>query len=168
MKSLASSILFAMFALTLIVPTQVHSHGHDNHGPKDIVNVAVEAGNFTTLAKALTAAGLVDALKGEGPFTVFAPTDEAFAKLPKGTLENLLKDKDALKNILLYHVVSGRVTSSDVVSLKSAKTLSGQSIKISVVDNKVMINKSSVTAVDVAASNGVIHVIDQVLIPGTK
>ncbi len=154
-------------AVVLFAQSPVQAHGHEK-AKKDIVTVAVEADSFKTLAKALTAAGLVDALKGEGPFTVFAPTDEAFAKLPKGTLESLLKDKEALKNILLYHVVSGSVTSSDVVKLKNATTLSGQSVKISVKGDKVMIDKSSVTAVDIAASNGVIHVIDQVLIPATK
>jgi uncharacterized surface protein with fasciclin (FAS1) repeats len=168
MKALASSIIFGMLAIAVLVQSPVQAHDHDKQGKKDIVTVAVEAGNFTTLAKALTVAGLVDALKGEGPFTVFAPTDEAFAKLPEGTLEGLLKDKEALKNVLLYHVVSGKVTSSDVVKLKDASTLSGQSVTIRVKGDKVMINKSFVTAVDIAASNGVIHVIDQVLIPKTK
>ena len=99
------------------------------------------------------------------PFTVFAPTDEAFAKLPKGTLESLLKDKEALKKILLYHVVSGKVMASDVVKLKSAKTLEGEDVKIKINDGNVMINNSKVTTADVEASNGVIHVIDTVLIP---
>ena len=168
MKALASSILFGLLAIAVLIQSPLYANGGDKHAKKDIVTVAVEAGSFTTLAKALTAAGLIDALKGEGPFTVFAPTDEAFAKLPKGTLDNLLNDKEALKNVLLHHVVSGRVTSADVVALKSAKTLSGQSVKISVKGDMVMIDKSSVTAVDIAASNGVIHVIDQVLIPKTK
>lgn len=167
MKTRIAPILFGLLAVTLIAQSPLQAHGHEK-GKNDIVTVAVEAGNFTTLAKALTAAGLVDALKGKGPFTVFAPTDEAFAKLPKGTLESLLKDKEALKNILLYHVVSGSVTSAEVVKLKNAETLSGQSVKISVKGDKVMIDKSSVTAVDIAASNGVIHVIDQVLIPAAK
>ncbi|MCZ7555842.1 MAG: fasciclin domain-containing protein [Bacteroidia bacterium] len=167
MKTRIASILFGLLSIALFAQSPVQAHGHEK-GKKDIVTVAVEAGNFTTLAKALTATGLVDALKGKGPFTVFAPTDEAFAKLPKGTLESLLKDTEALKNILLYHVVSGSVTSSEVVKLKNATTLSGQSVMISVKGDKVMIDKSSVTAVDIAASNGVIHVIDQVLIPATK
>jgi len=132
---------------------------------KDIVTVAVEAGSFKTLATALTEAGLVETLKGEGPFTVFAPTDEAFAKLPKGTLEGLLKDKEALKKVLLYHVVSGNVSSKDVVKLNKAKTVGGQDVMIKVKDGKVYINKSQVTAADVQASNGVIHIIDTVLIP---
>jgi uncharacterized surface protein with fasciclin (FAS1) repeats len=166
MKTRIASILFGLLAIALFAQSPAQAHGHEK-GKKDIVTVAVEAGNFTTLAKALTAAGLVDALKGEGPFTVFAPTDEAFAKLPKGTLESLLKDTEALKNILLYHVVSGSVTSSEVVKLRNATTLSGQSVKVSVKGDKVMIDKSSVTTVDIAASNGVIHIIDEVLIPGT-
>jgi uncharacterized surface protein with fasciclin (FAS1) repeats len=132
---------------------------------KDIVTVAVEAGSFKTLATALTEAGLVETLKGEGPFTVFAPTDEAFAKLPKGTLEGLLKDKEALKKVLLYHVVSGNVSSKEVVKLDKAKTVGGQDVMIKVKDGKVYVNKSLVTTADVQASNGVIHIIDTVLIP---
>jgi len=134
----------------------------------DIVQTAVSAGNFTTLATALTEAGLVDALKGEGPFTVFAPTDDAFKKLPEGALEGLLKDKEALKNVLLYHVVSGNVSSKDVVKLDKATTLNGSDLKIKVKDGKVMINDSEVTGADVQASNGIIHVIDTVLLPPTK
>jgi len=132
---------------------------------KDIVTVAVEAGSFKKLATALTEAGLVETLQGKGPFTVFAPTDEAFAKLPKGTLEGLLKDKEALKKVLLYHVVSGNVSSKDVVKLDKAKTVGGQDVMIKVKDGKVYINKSLVTTADVQASNGVIHIIDTVLIP---
>lgn len=134
---------------------------------KDIVTVtvAVEAGSFKTLATALTEAGLVETLQGKGPFTVFAPTDEAFAKLPKGTLEGLLKDKEALKKVLLYHVVSGNVSSKDVVKIDKAKTVGGQDVMIKVKDGKVYINKSQVTTADVQASNGVIHIIDTVLLP---
>lgn len=132
---------------------------------KDIVDTAVGAGTFKTLATALTEAGLVETLKGKGPFTVFAPTDEAFAKLPKGTLEALLKDKKALKNVLLYHVVSGNVLAKDVVKLSKTKTVGGQEVAIKVKDGKVTINSSNVTATDIKASNGVIHVIDAVLIP---
>lgn len=135
---------------------------------KDIITVAVEAGNFKTLATALTEAGLIETLKGKGPFTVFAPTDEAFAKLPAGTVEGLLKDKEALKKILLYHVVSGNVTSSDVVKLSSAKTVEGSDIKIKTKDGKVMINDAKVISADIKASNGVIHVIDTVILPPTK
>jgi uncharacterized surface protein with fasciclin (FAS1) repeats len=132
---------------------------------KDIVDTAVGAGTFKTLATALTEAGLVETLKGKGPFTVFAPTDEAFAKLPKGTLESLLKDKEALKNILLYHVVSGSVMAKDVVKLSKATTVGGKDVMVKVKDGKVMVNRSNVTATDIEASNGVIHVIDAVLIP---
>jgi uncharacterized surface protein with fasciclin (FAS1) repeats len=134
----------------------------------DIVQTAINAGNFTTLATALTEAGLVDALKGEGPFTVFAPTDEAFKNLPDGALEGLLKDKEALKNVLLYHVVSGKVSSKEVVDLNQATTLNGSDLKIKTDDGKVMINDANVTGADVMASNGIIHVIDKVLLPPTK
>jgi uncharacterized surface protein with fasciclin (FAS1) repeats len=138
-----------------------------NEPTKDIVDTAVGAGNFKTLAAALKAADLVDALKGKGPFTVFAPTDEAFAKLPKGTLESLLKpeNKEKLAAILKYHVVSGKVTSKDVVKLSEAKTLEGSSVKITVKDGKVMVDGATVTKPDIEASNGVIHVIDAVILP---
>jgi len=131
----------------------------------DIVETAVAAGQFNTLATALQAAGLVDALKGDGPFTVFAPTDAAFAKLPKGTLEALLKDKEKLTAILTYHVVKGEVPASKVVELSSAPTLNGKSVKIMVHDGKVMVNNATVVKADVRASNGIIHVIDTVLLP---
>ena len=116
----------------------------------------------------MAAADLVDALKGQGPFTVFAPTDEAFAKLPEGTVEGLLKDKEALTNILLYHVVSGNVTSDQVVKLNSATTISKADVAVNVKDGKVFINDSQVITADVKASNGVIHIIDTVLIPESK
>jgi len=137
---------------------------------KDIVDTAVAAGSFTTLAKALTAAGLVDTLKGKGPFTVFAPTDEAFAKLPAGTLASLLKpeNKAKLAAILTYHVVSGEVLAAQVVTLKSAKTVNGETVKISTMGNMVMVNSATVTKADIKASNGVIHVIDTVLLPASK
>jgi transforming growth factor-beta-induced protein len=136
---------------------------------KDIVDTAIAAGSFTTLVKAVQAAGLVDTLKGAGPFTVFAPTDDAFAKLPAGTLDALLKDPAKLKDILLYHVVSGKVMAADAVKMdgKTAETaLKGKSIKITVKDGKVMLNDSAAVAkADIEASNGVIHVIDAVLLP---
>ena len=132
---------------------------------KNIVDTAVEAGTFKTLAQALQVAGLIDTLKGTGPFTGFAPTDEAFAKLPAGTLDSLLKDKEKLKGILLYHVVAGKVLAKDVVKLKTAKTVQGSSAKITVKDAKVSIDNASVTKTDIAASNGVIHVIDSVILP---
>ena len=137
---------------------------------KNIVDTAVAAGSFTTLAKALQAAGLVDTLKGDGPFTVFAPTDDAFAKLPAGTLEDLLKpeNKAKLQAILTYHVVAGKVMASQVTGLKSAKTVNGQSLKIAVTDSAVMINNAKVVTTDIATSNGVIHVIDSVLLPAAR
>jgi uncharacterized surface protein with fasciclin (FAS1) repeats len=135
--------------------------------PKDIVDTAVEAGSFKTLAAALTAAGLVGTLKSEGPFTVFAPTDGAFAKLPAGTLEDLLKpeNKDKLSAILTYHVVPGKVMAKDVVSLSSAKTVNGKELKIATKDGAVMVNNATVTQTDIGCSNGVIHVIDAVMLP---
>lgn len=134
---------------------------------KDIVDTAVAAGQFNTLAAALTAAGLVDTLKGPGPFTVFAPTDEAFAALPAGTVENLLKpeNKDQLIAILTYHVVAGKVMAADVVELTEAETVNGAMVAVKVDGDNVMINNAEVTAVDIEASNGVIHVIDTVLLP---
>jgi len=131
----------------------------------DVVDTAVAAGSFTTLAKALQVAGLVDALKGAGPFTVFAPTDEAFAKLPAGALQSLLDNPERLKQVLLYHVVSGRVLAKDVVKINSAKTLQGSSVSIQANRSGVMIDGANVIKTDVLASNGVIHVIDSVIIP---
>ena len=134
---------------------------------KDIVDTAVAAGQFNTLATALTAAGLVDTLKGPGPFTVLAPTDAAFAKLPAGTVDSLLKpeNKAKLTAILTYHVVPGKVMAADVVKLKEAKTVNGAMVKIKVNGSNVMVNDAKVTATDIAASNGVIHVIDTVIPP---
>ena len=136
--------------------------------PANIVETAVAAGQFKTLAAALEAAGLIDALTGEGPFTVFAPTDEAFAKLPAGTVESLLKpeNKEKLKSILLYHVVPGNVTAKQVMKLngRTVKTLEGGSIKVSTM-NGVTVDDARVTKTDIQASNGVIHVIDTVMIP---
>lgn len=165
-----SKFVFSMFLPILLVGSLSFvsiAHNHKD-SKKDIVTTAVEAGNFKTLATALTEAGLIETLKGDGPFTVFAPTDEAFDKLPKGTIESLLKDKEALKNILLYHVVAGKVKSGDVVKLNSAETVQGSSVNIKVVDGKVMINDAQVIGADVNASNGVIHVIDTVILPPTK
>ena len=134
---------------------------------KDIVDTAVAAGSFKTLAAALQAAGLVETLKGKGPFTVFAPTDEAFAKLPKGTVEELLKpeNKAKLTAILTYHVVPGAVTAAQVTKLRDAKTVNGQSVKISATGGAVMIDGARVVKTDIRASNGVIHVIDSVILP---
>jgi uncharacterized surface protein with fasciclin (FAS1) repeats len=137
-------------------------------GPKkDIVDTAVAAGDFKTLAAALQAAGLVDTLKGAGPFTVFAPTDEAFAKLPAGTVEDLLKpeNKEKLVSILTYHVVAGDVMAKNVVKLSEAKTVNGKEVKIKVQGGNVMVDAANVTKTDIKCSNGVIHVIDSVLLP---
>jgi uncharacterized surface protein with fasciclin (FAS1) repeats len=134
---------------------------------KDIVDTAVSAGQFKTLAAALGAAGLVNTLKGPGPFTVFAPTDAAFAKLPEGTVTTLLKpeNKATLTAILTYHVVSGKVMAADVVKLAKARTVNGADVAITVSNGTVMINNATVTTTDIVASNGVIHVIDTVLLP---
>ena len=134
---------------------------------KDIVDTAVAAGSFQTLGKALESAGLVETLKGKGPFTVFAPTDDAFAELPAGTLEDLLKpeNKGKLQAILTYHVVPGKVLASKVIKLKSAKTLNGQLLTIRNDSGSVMVDNAKVTKTDILCSNGVIHVIDNVLLP---
>jgi transforming growth factor-beta-induced protein len=161
MKLKAASFALILSVLVSTIPSAASS------AQKDIVDTAVAAGTFNTLATALRAAGLADTLKGKGPFTVFAPTDEAFGKLPAGTVESLLKpeNKEKLKSILLYHVVSGDVTAGRVVKLSSAKTLNGQEVKITVTDGTVMVNDAKVVKADVSASNGVIHVIDTVLLP---
>ena len=139
-------------------------------GNKDIVDTAVAAGSFKTLAKALQAADLVGTLKGPGPYTVFAPTDEAFAKLPASTLEDLLKpeNKAKLQRILTYHVVPGRLSASEVVKLHSAKAVSGDTIEIAANGGTVTVDKARVVKTDIAASNGVIHVIDSVILPESK
>ncbi|TWT97433.1 Immunogenic protein MPT70 precursor [Neorhodopirellula pilleata] len=141
----------------------------DHHETKEktIVEVAVGAKNFTTLVAAVKAAGLVDTLSGKGPFTVFAPTDEAFAKLPEGTVESLLKpeNKEKLVSILTYHVVSGKVMAADVVKLSEAKTVQGSTVDIKVSDDGVMVDKAKVVKTDIECSNGVIHVIDSVILP---
>jgi len=161
MKLEAASFALIPSVLVSTVPAPAGS------AQRDIVNTAVAAGTFNTLATALQAAGLADTLKGTGPFTVFAPTDEAFSKLPAGTVESLLKpeNKEKLKAILLYHVVSGDVTAAQVVKLSSAKTVNGQNLKLTVNDGTVMVNDAKVVKADVLASNGVIHVIDTVLLP---
>ena len=140
---------------------------HTNSVNKDVVDTAVNAGSFNTLAKALQAADLVDTLKGPGPFTVFAPTDEAFNNLPPGALEVLLKpvNKEQLRSVLTYHVVPGRVTAKDVRQLTSAKTVNGQQVRISVLKGAVRLNDAQITRTDVMAANGVIHVVDRVILP---
>jgi uncharacterized surface protein with fasciclin (FAS1) repeats len=134
---------------------------------KDIMDTAVAAGDFKTLAAALEAAGLVDTLKGPGPFTVFAPTDEAFAKLPPGTVEDLLKpeNKQKLISILTYHVVAGRVMAKEVVKLHEDKTVNGQDLKVKVEGGNVMVDDANVIKTDIQCTNGIIHVIDTVLLP---
>ncbi len=147
--------------------TVVAYSGSYKQNSKDIVDTAVAAGSFNTLVAAVQAAGLEDTLRSEGPFTVFAPTDEAFAKLPAGTVEELLKpeNKDQLVAILTYHVVPGKVTSADVVKLDSAKSVSDKTIDINVKDGKVMVDNAQVVKADIMTSNGVIHVIDAVILP---
>ncbi len=132
---------------------------------KTIVDIAVEEGRFTTLVTALTEAELVETLQGDGSFTVFAPTDEAFAALPEGTIEALLADIPTLTDILLYHVVAGKVMAADVVELDAANTVQGQDVAISTDMGKVMVNGAQVIITDIEASNGVIHVVDSVLLP---
>ena len=158
---------FAVGMLSAIVMTVAVSGSIVRAEAGDVVETAVAAGSFKTLAKALDAAGLVTTLKGSGPFTVFAPTDAAFAKLPAGTLETLLKpeNQEKLRRILTYHVVSGKVMAADVVKLQSAKAVSGDTIMVKVQNGAVRVDNATVTKADVAASNGVIHVIDSVILP---
>lgn len=166
MKSI--NILSVAGALTLgslVASPAAAQYGSESLPSKNIVETAVSAGSFTTLVAAVQAAGLVDALSGEGPFTVFAPTDEAFAKLPAGTVEALLADKEKLTAILTYHVVAGAVMANDVVGMSSAMTLQGESLRVSTSSEGVMINDAKVVTTDIEASNGVIHVIDTVLTP---
>jgi len=156
----------ALAAVAMVTGLTLGSAG-TRAADKDIVQTAVSAGQFKTLASALTAAELVATLKGDGPFTVFAPTDAAFAKLPEGTVDNLLKpeNKDQLVAILTYHVVPGKVMASDVTKLKEAKTVNGKMVDIEVKGEEVMVNGAKVTSADIVASNGVIHVIDTVILP---
>ena len=141
------------------------SSSHAKVASADIVGTASSAGDFNTLLAAAKAAGLVETLQSDGPFTVFAPTDEAFAKLPEGTVESLLADPDALREILLYHVVPGKVLAADVASLKSATTVQGSDVKFVVASGGVRVNDANVVQTDIETSNGVIHVIDAVILP---
>ncbi len=166
-------VIAAAAMLALAIPAIAYdragkSKSYDHKASADIVETAVAAGSFNTLVAAVQAAGLVDTLKGEGPFTVFAPTDEAFAALPEGTVEALLKpeNRDQLIAVLTYHVVPGKVTAADVVKLSDAATVNGASVSISTSYGKVKIDGATVVQADVMASNGVIHVIDQVILPG--
>jgi uncharacterized surface protein with fasciclin (FAS1) repeats len=159
-----ATLMFVSFTASL----SAIAGGHESEAEKaDIIDVAVSAGQFNTLATALDAADLVSTLKGDGPFTVFAPTDEAFAKLPEGTVESLLEpeNRDQLVSILTYHVVPGKVMAADVVKLKEATTVNGENISIKSEGGNVQINEATVVAADVEASNGVIHVIDKVILP---
>jgi uncharacterized surface protein with fasciclin (FAS1) repeats len=163
------SVRVALFAVVvaLVLSLSVGTFARPKAASKDIVDTAVAAGSFRTLAAALQAAGLVDTLKGKGPFTVFAPTDEAFAKLPAGTLENLMKpeNKEKLVAILTYHVVPGKVLAAQVTKMNSAKTVNGQSLTISANNGTVMVDNAKVVKTDILCSNGVIHVIDSVVLP---
>jgi uncharacterized surface protein with fasciclin (FAS1) repeats len=168
-----ATVLRPLTRLALAVPlmattslTLAPAAAHAQSMPADIVDTAVADGHFTTLAKALTAAGLVDTLKGPGPFTVFAPTDAAFEKLPAGTLDSLLADPDALRAVLTYHVVAGRITAADVASLQSTTTVEGEDITVDANhDGGVQVDDATVTQADIMATNGVIHVIDSVMLP---
>lgn len=143
---------------------EINKQNNKNIMQKNIIETAIEAGTFKTLVAAVEAAGLVETLSSEGPFTVLAPTDEAFAKLPEGTIEALLKDKTKLTSILTYHVLSGQFMASDVITLSNATTIEGSEIKINT-SNGVRVNNANVIATDIVTSNGVIHVIDTVLLP---
>ena len=161
MYKITQAITIGLFTIAISMFAAAGHHGMK----KDIVDTAVAAGDFSTLVTAVKAAGLVETLKGEGPFTVFAPTDAAFAKVPTDTLNALLADKAALANVLTYHVVAGNVMAADVVKLTSAVTVQGQAVSIEVKDGKVYVDGSQVVATDIKASNGVIHVIDAVILP---
>jgi uncharacterized surface protein with fasciclin (FAS1) repeats len=158
---------FALGTLAALVITAAATTAPVNAQTRNVVDTAVAAGSFTTLAAALQAADLVTTLKGQGPFTVFAPTDEAFAALPAGTVENLLKpeNKAMLRRLLTYHVVPGRVMAADIVTLTSAKAVSGDTLTIDTSNGGVMVDGARVVKTDIAASNGVIHVIDAVVMP---
>jgi uncharacterized surface protein with fasciclin (FAS1) repeats len=157
MKMFAGALVMSL--ALLVMPVEA------NPDKKDIVDTAVGAGSFNTLVAAVKAAGLVETLKGEGPFTVFAPTDEAFAKIPKETLDGLLANKEALTKVLLYHVVAGNVMAKDVVTLKEAKTVQGSAAKITVANGGVKVDDANVVKTDIECTNGVIHVIDSVILP---
>src|SRR6056297_254578 len=157
--------LIKAVAITFMVVIGANANA-DHHGmKKDIVDTAIAAGNFDTLVTAVQAAGLVDTLKSEGPFTVFAPTDEAFAAIPAADLEALLADQEKLTAVLTYHVIAGKVMAADVVGLDSATTVQGSDVDIEVVDGGVKVDGANVVTTDIETSNGVIHVIDAVILP---
>ena len=157
----------AALVAALLVPGTLVAQGYGNDDSKTIVDVAVEAGSFETLVTAVKEAGLVETLSSEGPFTVFAPTDEAFAALPEGTLESLLADKEALRAVLTYHVIPGKVMAADVMAAEKvqAETVQGATLDVRVMDGGVSVNDARVVQADIEASTGVIHVIDSVLLP---
>lgn len=164
-KSRIPAITLLPFALMGLLMLAAAAHaGTQRSSQQDIVETAAAAGSFNTLITALKEAGLVETLKGEGPFTVFAPTDEAFAKIPKEQLQALLADKEALTKVLTYHVVPGKVTAADVAMLETAETVEGQSLRINASEG-VQVDNAQVIKADIMASNGVIHVIDQVMLP---
>lgn len=158
------SLVLASSAVVAMAPAAAHAQG------QDIVETAKAAGSFTILTRALTEAGLLETLKGPGPFTLLAPSDAAFNKIPKPALDALFKDKVALRNVLLYHVIAGRLTAADFATLngKGRKTVEGSDAKVSVSGSTVMIGNATVTTADIAARNGVIHTIDTVLMPPTR
>jgi len=160
MKKMMKIASISLMSMLLISPGLFAG----DHGSKDIVDTAVAAGSFSTLVTAVKAAGLVETLKSPGPFTVFAPTDEAFAKLPEGTVEALLNDKEKLTAILTYHVVPGKMMAADVLKSKSLKTVQGQSLEVSMGEGP-MIDGAKILKTDIETSNGVIHVIDSVVLP---
>lgn len=164
-RKFITTLSLGVVGLALAGPSVFADHHGMKKGGMDVVDTAVAAGDFSTLVTAIKAAGLVETLKGDGPFTVFAPTNEAFAKIPKAQLNALLEDKAALTKVLTYHVVSGKVMAADVVKMTSAATVEGQSIKISSSDDRVKVDNANVIKTDIAASNGVIHVIDTVIMP---
>lgn len=170
-KIITSVLLSSVFAVGYATAGSYHTYGDTHHdkmeqsaASQDIVDTAVSAGSFNTLVTAVKKAGLVETLKGDGPFTVFAPTDEAFSKIPQDQLNALLADKEALTKVLTYHVVAGKVMAKDVVKLTSAATVQGQSIRINT-DSGVMVDDARVVKTDIETSNGVIHVIDSVMLP---
>jgi uncharacterized surface protein with fasciclin (FAS1) repeats len=163
-RTFITSLGMGLLAFALSGPTAMAGHHEMKKNGMDVVDTAVADGNFSTLVTAIKAAGLVETLKGEGPFTVFAPTDAAFKKIPEAQLAALLEDKAALTKILTYHVVPGKVMAADVVKLDSAKTVEGQSVTISS-SGGVMVDNANVVKTDITASNGVIHVIDTVIMP---
>jgi len=167
LRKMALACSFLALGALLTISTAMQATG-GMKAEQDIVDTAVNAGSFETLVTAVKAAGLVDTLKGDGPFTVFAPTDAAFAKLPEGTVEALLNDKEKLAAILTYHVVPGKVMAKDVAGMSTAKTANGQTLNIKAEDGVVMVDNAKVVQVDIPCSNGVIHVIDTVVMPKTS